>query len=392
VTSAVAESSGWRGWFRRHERTLAACWLVAVGLGVVALLVAPVRIRLLNTLQTVVDRWDDRWSRRLAYGQALFRKGDFTAAAAYLERLDAEFPATTVRHSRDKQRELLLTMLGHSYEELDKKGKAMATFARLVAFDSLNYQNHYEQAQAAERLLSGWALAPEARDAYEQVLILAPYHVGAVRGIVNFYSDKGEWHPIVDAYQKYLDAFLVQRVELRLGDSSFFAVVPVDGLAHDVPAPLSAPRGWAGQLSIRPMGFAMALDSAFVTPAISVGLAERRAEVPLRLQPQTLEGMAAGPRGSVLPKDDASTLSVAVPVQAAGIEQVRLRIRLFKPVDSKMWGTVGTAFHNLLDTLGRAAADARTVPFATPEAADSVLLRQPLAHETQELTVDDRGN
>jgi hypothetical protein len=74
------------------------------------------------------------------------------------------------------------------------------------------------------------------------------------------------------------------------------------------------------------------------------------------------------------------------------VEQVRLRIRLFKPVDSKMWGTVAAAFHNLLDTLGSAAAGARTVTFSSPEAADSVLLRQPLARESGELIVDDRGN
>lgn len=392
MTTAVAVSTRWRGWFRRHERTLAACWLVGVGLGLGSLVVAPLRIRLLNALQAVVDRWDDRWSRRLAYGQELYQKGAYATAAAYLERLDAEFPATTVRHSRDKQRELLLTMLGHCYEELDKKGRAMSTFARLVAFDSLNYQNHFEQAQAAERLLSGWALAPEARDAYAQVLVLAPYHVGAVRGIVNFYSDKGEWHPIVDAYQKYLDAFLVQRVELRLADSSYFVIVPVDGLPHEVLAPLSAPRGWSGQLTIRPAGFAMALDSALVTPAVTVGVVGRRAEVPLKLQPQTLTGMTAGPHGSLISKDNTATLALAVGVQPDGVEQVRLRIRLFKPVDSKMWGTVGTAFHNLLDTLGSTAAGARTVPLASPEAADSVLLREPLARETSELIVDDRGN
>ncbi len=392
MTSAVSGPGDWRNTLRRHERLLALCWLAAVGLGIGALLVTPVRVRLLNTLQTVVDHWDDRWSRRLAYGEELYRRGDYATAAAYLERLDAEFPARSVRHSRDKQREWLLTLLGRSYEALDKKSKAMKTFARLVAFDSLNYRNHFEQAEAAEKLLSGWALAPEARDAYAQVLVLAPYHLPSVRGIVNYYSDKGEWHPLVEAYQKYLDAFLIQRVQIRLGDSTFVALVPVDGLPHDIPVPLSAPKGWGGDLVLQPGGFAMALDAAFLTPAVTVGVVQRRGETMLRVQPQVLQGMEPGPDGAVLPAGSASTVSVAVPDQPQGIEQMRLRLRLFKPVDRQMWGTVAGAFQNLLDASAKADAAARTVPFASAAAADSVLTRLPWAQEGEELIADDRGN
>ncbi len=392
MTSAVLVPAGWRAAFRRHERTIATCWIIAVVLGLGLLAVTPVRIRLLDALQAVVDHWDDRWSRRLAYGESLYRRGDFPAAAAYLERLDAEFPARTVRHARDKQREWLLTMLGRSYVAMEKKGKAMKTFARLVAFDSLNYRNHFEQAQAAAKLLSGWALAPEARDGYAQVLVLMPYHLPSVRGLVEFSSEKGEWHPLVEAYQKYLDAFLIQRVEVRLGDSTFTVTVPVDGYPHDIPVPLSAPRGWSGKLTLRPGGFAMALDSVALVPAVTVGVPQRRSEVRVPVTPLTMEGMTPGPHGAVLPQGYESTISVAVPSQPAGIEQVRLRLRLFKPVDSDLWETVQTAFHNLLDTAGQVSADARTVPFASAVAADSVLLRQPWSREGEEYIVDDRGN
>ncbi len=57
-----------------------------------------------------------------------------------------------------------------------------------------------------------------------------------------------------------------------------------------------------------------------------------------------------------------------------------------------MWETVQVAYHNLLDAAGRDRATARTVPFASDVAADSVLLRQPWAREGEEFIVDDRGN
>ncbi len=392
MTSAVLVPAGWRAAWRRHERTVAACWIIVVVLGLGALAVTPVRVRILNALQAVVEHWDDRWSRRLAYGESLYRNGDYAAAAAYLEQLDAEFPARTVRHGRDKQREAILTLLGRSYVALEKKGKAMKTFARLVAFDSLNYRNHFEQAEAAEKLLSGWALAPEARDAYAQVLALAPYHLPSVRGVIAYSSEKGEQLPVIDAYGKYLDAFLIQRVQIRLGDSTFTITVPVDGYPHDIPVPLSAPKGWSGKLTLRPGGFAMALDAVTLTPAVTVGEVRRRAEVAVPVQPLIMDGVAPGPNGAVIPQGYESTVGVAIPDQAAGIEQVRLRLRLFKPVDTKLWSAVVAAYRNQLNTVGRDSADARTVPFASAGAADSVLLRQPWAREGEEFIVDDRGN
>jgi len=105
-----------------------------------------------------------------------------------------------------------------------------------------------------------------------------------------------------------------------------------------------------------------------------------------------LEGMAHGPNGALVPQGYESTLSLSIPPQTAGIEQLRLRIRVFKPVDAKLWKTVSTAYANLLDRAGRDSAEARTVPFASELTADSVMLRQPWAREGEEYIVDDRGS
>jgi len=129
-----------------------------------------------------------------------------------------------------------------------------------------------------------------------------------------------------------------------------------------------------------------------LTPAMTVGRAERRAPVIVPVTPLIMDGVEPGPHGAVIPQGYESTLSVAVPPQAAGVEQVRLRIRLFKPVDSKLWGAVMAAYHNQLNIAGQDSAYVRTVPFASAEAADSVLLRQPWAREGEEFIVDDRGN
>jgi hypothetical protein len=136
----------------------------------------------------------------------------------------------------------------------------------------------------------------------------------------------------------------------------------------------------------------MALDAITLLPALAVGEVQRRTEVAVPVQPLIMDGMAPAPHGAVIPQGDASTVSVAVPPQPAGIEQVRLRIRLFKPVDAKLWSAVKAAYRNQLNAIGQERVDVRTIPFASPEAADSVFLRQSWAREGEEFIVDDRGH
>ena len=386
---AVTEGKDWRGSFRRHERLLAAGWLGLLLLGAAALAITPVRVGFLGALQAAVDRWDERWTRRLAAGEALVTKGAYAEAARYLERLDHAFPATDVRHGRDKQRERLLLLLGRSYEALGKKGRAMATYDRLVAFDPLNYHNHFERARAAARLLSGWALAPEARDGYAEVLKLFPSHLPSVRGYVEYYMDRGEFIPVVQAYRDYLDAFLVQRVVVRLGGDSVVALLQVDGLSHEVELPLAAPAGETDTLTIRSGGFAMRVQQITLLPATVVGAMEAGGDVDVPPRPSAVSGFETAGEGALRPTGESSAAAYPLPALPSGIAGVRLRVRLYKPVDDELWQSVEKSFRNLLDENGLAATADRTLPLGPAEFADNVMAHQGWALEGIEARLDD---
>lgn len=76
-----------------------------------------------------------------------------------------------------------------------------------------------------------------------------------------------------------------------------------------------------------------------------------------------------------------SRLSLAVPAQADGVASVRLRVRLFKPLDPATWNMAATAYRNRLDWPGLAAAEARSLVMADELTADSVLARLEWSHE-----------
>jgi hypothetical protein len=265
----------------------------------------------------------------------------------------------------------------------------MATWDRLVAFDSLNYHNHFERARAAERLLSGWALAPEARDGYAGVLQLFPSHLPSVRGYIDYYMDRGEFQPVVQAYRDYLDAFLIQRVVVKLGGDSVTAMLQADGLPHDVELPLSAPAGSHGPLTIRSGGFAMRLEGVTLLPAATVGSVQPLDPLTIGTAPAALEQMEQAGRGGLRPLGDSTAATFEVPSLRTGVAGVQLRIRLFKPVDEGLWLSVARGHRNLLDYDGLAAAEARTVTIPSADAADRVIAGQAWAREGVEARLDD---
>lgn len=361
--------------FRRHERKLAALWLAATLLLILVVVVKPVRMRVLARIQVAVDWWDGRWERELENGQRLVDAGRFAEAAPFLARLDAVFPARHSRYGRDKEREVLLALLARSYEALGHKTIAMHTWTRLAQFDSLNYRNHVAYAHAAERLRGGWAEAPEARDGYAHALRLLPTHLPSLRGYLKFYLDRGEFLTVRAAYKSYLEAFLVERFEVKAGDLSVTVPVSVDGNAHVVELALARPAGWTGELVIDSPTYPLFVEKVTVIPAAVVG-------APADRQPRTVDlsgvsgaHMQRAASGYWMPTDSLSALRIPVTADAMGIARVHLVVRAAKLMDAKLWDTIVQSYRNLLDAPGLADARARTAPYTTAAQADSAFDR-----------------
>jgi len=375
-------------WVRRHERQLTVGYLGLVG--ALALLVAlpPIRARLLSRIQTTVDWWDARWARRLDRGEAMLAEGRPEEAAAYLERLDRMHPATNVRHARDLERERLLRRIAQSLEETGRRGRVIETYQRLVEFDSLNYHNHYALGSAAGRLLSGWALAPEARDAYRRVLDVLPFHLPALRGTIDYYMDRGEYIPVTEAYRAYLDAYFVHRVEVRLGSEARWLALSADGRPHDHLVTLERPTE-AETLEIRTLGLSVRLDSVELLAAPQVGVVTPTPSTRLDPRAAVLNGMERTDAGALRALAETASLELPTPMATGPVRAVRLRVVLFKPMDAPLWATVAKSYDNLLDAPGRADAERRTLTLASAAAADSALFRLIWLHGNLGLTLDE---
>jgi len=371
----------WLQAVRRHERALVRGYLGAIALLLLAFALPPVRRRGLTLAERAIRVWEHRWIRPVELGESLVRAGRYQEAVTYLARLDRQFPAQDVRHSLDKERERLLVALGRGYAELGSKQRALETYQRLVAFDPRDYRNYFALAVMSNRLLAGWAPAPEARDAFLQVLRIYPSHLPSVRGAMAFYSARGEFAEVVRLYQSYLDAYLLQDLTVRLGDVFGVISVPADGEFHDYELRLAQPAGRAVMLSIETGGFSLGVERAAVIgpPRAGVPGGETETELPLD-QADTRDLTPAGDRTW---RADAGLATLALPVlaQRYGVVRVRLRLRLFKPTDPATWQMVVPAYRNRLDEAGLAAAQARTLVLSSILLADSVLQRPGWAHD-----------
>ena len=357
----------WREGFRRHERAVAWTYVALVA-GFLALLVLPPsRHWLLGRVEAGVLASEGRWTSRLEEGERLLAAGDYARAAERLELLNREFPARDVRHGRDKEKERVLLALTAAYTRLEQKGRALRAAQALAAFDPLNYRNHYALALVSDHFLSGWALAPEARDAYAAVLAIHPSHMPSMRGYVAYYAARGEWPEVRRIWEVYLDAFLLQPVTLRAGRASVTVMANATGRPQEVEFLLPA-GSTADSLHFDARGMALAVDRVALVRPLRAGLLERRADLQLAL---------AGPlRGD-------TALTVALPPGAGALERVRVTLRLFKPADKSLRNSVAAAYRNLLDWDGLAAAEARFDVVPRPGVADSVLARQEWATEGQ---------
>jgi tetratricopeptide (TPR) repeat protein len=365
-----------RAAFRRHERQLAIAWLTTALVVSAVLAVNPVRRAVLSTLQHTVDHWDARWSRRMAEGEALVASGRYEEAAAYLERLDRVFPAQNVRHARDTERERLMQLLARSYEALGRTDRARAAYDNLVAFDSLNYYNYFERARAAERMSSGRAAPVEARDDYATALRRFPGHLASLRGYIGYHMDREDFIPVVEAYRAYLDAFLAQHLTLRLDTASMGLMVSADGLPRTVELPLRATADGGTTLSIETRGFPLRVEGITAVSAVRVGSPRPAHSVEIAPIPLHLTNLEAVGDGALRPTDTTTSVVFRVPPIEGGIASIRLRLRLYKPVDEPLWQQVARSYRDLVDEDGLRQAEVRTVGLVDAELADRVMLTQ----------------
>ncbi len=372
----------WRAGFRRHEHTLAIGWLVLVAGVMVMLLLPASRFRFLGLIQEGVDASQHRWVARVAEGERMVRAGRYAEAQDFLVVLDRDFPARDIRHGLDRQRERLLLALAEAYGRQGKKGRALETYQRLVAFDPLNYRNHYALALASDHFLSGWALAPEARDAYAAALLIHPSHLPSVRGYIAYYSARGDWPEVRRAWAAYLDAFLAHDLTIHIGPDSARASALVTGEVQDLDLLLPTAPGSAGELLIPTGGFAAQLEQVILVGALRAGQQGPRVErVLFPGATPVLQALTPDGAGRFAAETDSAAFRFTLPDMPDGMERVRIRIRLFKPADPAIWKSVRTAHNNLLDADGLAAATTRTVPLDRPGLADSVMVHREWAVE-----------
>ncbi|HXE57636.1 MAG TPA: hypothetical protein VNK43_06510 [Gemmatimonadales bacterium] len=368
---ARSPASGLRSRLRRHERLLVALYLGLVASVIAILALPPARAAALGAAQGILRRWDDRWLRRLEHGEALVAAARYDEAAAYLAALDRRFPASNVRHARDKERERLLRALGTSYTALGRKARALATYESLAAFDPRNYRNHYELAVARARFLGGWALAPEARDAFAAALAINPSHLPSVRGYVDYHFDRGEFGEVVAAYERYLDAMLFHLLAVQLGDTAADVRVPVDGRWHPVEVLLPRAAGWSGPLALRSRGYPIEVRRVTVLGPQVVG---RQGRDSLELAPLAWEvwGMTRTEDGRFYADSADPAIRLTVPPRPRGVERLRLELRLFKPVDPDLWAMARKSYRNRLAHDALEVARDRTVVLPSAERADAI--------------------
>lgn len=369
-----------RSWFRKHEGTLSLVWLGGVALFLLLLAVPSTRERALGVVQSAILWHEGRWYDAIDKGEAMLRAGRYEEAVAYLTELDRRFPARTVKHGMDKDRERVLLLLGQGLAALDKKSKSMAVYQQLVAFDPNNFRNWYAMGVAADKLLSGWALAQEARDAYAAALVINPSHLPSLRGVIRFDSEQGLYDELRTQYETYLDAFLSADVTFRTADSAITISVPVDGKFHDVELPLGQPEGAPADLTIVPGGYPTEVAEARFISSLRSGSPGRSETVILPPGNASAREGASLSGGRLLPQSMSGSLLISGP-PSPGANAVRVRLRLFKPVDQDLWHTVATAYGNLLDEAGASRALDRSAVFPSEEAADAVVDRQEWASE-----------
>ncbi len=343
-----------RRWFAARERRWIALWLAGWsglfaflalwGLGA-------------NGLERLVERWNERWALRLQRGEELVNAGRLEEAASYLERLDAAHPAVFAKHGRDRERERVLALLAECHVELGNKSLALAALQRLVAFDPRNFRSHHLLAQGARDLDEPELALAE----YEAALAILPSYLPALEGLVGLHLAGSRYPEVVGAFERYLDAWLLARVELVCGERRVSFELPVDGRAHAVEAAIELPAGWQGEVCLKTGGYSWRLAGLSFQPALLSGSPERSAAVPVEAEGWLPWAARAADAGAISAQGKASSAcreAVALPHGAA---RVRVELALFKALPESLWNSAQRSYRNTLREDRLEAARARSL-------------------------------
>jgi len=358
-----------RAWVRQHERGLIRGWLATAAAMLVFLASWGV---LLGGADRVVDAWNSRWPDRIDRCAELVAGGDFLAAAQRLERLDARFPAVSVKHRLDKQRERLLGLLAQCHQELNRKRRCLETHQRRVDFDPRNWQNHYEQARA----LVHFAEPAAALDAFAEVTRIHPTHLPTLQEVARICFESVRFEEVVRAYEAYLDAWLLAPITLRFDDQSREIEIFCDGRSRVLDVPIDLPAGWSGPFCIESHGYSLRLRAVELIAPVLVGeesALESRLISPdqvltFELEEMIERGLDDENRGVFAAQGNASRLCTTAQAPATGSARLLIDLTGYKTLDEATWSMVEQSYRNLLATERLGEARRRTCLGGTLEA------------------------
>ena len=332
---------------QRNERRLIVAWLAGCAL-VLALVAYAIAF---GGAERAIEAWDGRWTARVDHAESLVHskgasKARLTEAAAELEAIDRDFPAQFIKHRLDRERERILGLLGECYVALDKKGRAIATLERLVAFDPKNYDNHFRLAEAQRRFADNDA----ARKSYEDVLAIHPTHLPTLSALIGMDDFGSLYAQVVDDYEHYLDAWLLARIRVSFGEHAVELDVPVDGREHTLEGVIDLPANGSQTMCIETLGYSARLGAIELVPPLRAGVVEPLEVVSLDSKSawRASGGVLAG-GAELLADGPQSRLCVEKLALVHGAGRVRLKITLFKALPESTWKMVTKAYRNRLE-------------------------------------------
>jgi tetratricopeptide (TPR) repeat protein len=290
----------------------------------------------IGTAERGVWWWHARWERRLEHAEALVAEGAGPEAVAYLESLDASYPAPDCHYLRCSGRIRLLRALASGYQAEGRKGATLRTLRRAIALDPKDVTHYTRFAEAA----IAFDEAGAAESALREALAIYPAHTQSVELLSELLYDDARYAEIVRLYRDYLDAMAYFRLQGTIGSRSISAPVRASGAPEALELPLALPAEFSGEIELGSEA-PFRIERLEVEPARFVGESPGRAVV------------VAGWGDSAL--DAKRWLSAP-----AGGARLRILITQFKPVSRELWQRVERSHINLLDAAGLAAARARS--------------------------------